>query len=92
MDVHEVEARIESFVREQFNVAGGDQRFGRSAHLFEQGYIDSVGVVELLAYLQSTFGVDVPENDLTSDRFTSIEGIAEVVARLMPDPPGPEDT
>lgn len=82
MDVNEVEARIETFVREQFDVHGEDPRFGRTVDLFDQGYVDSVGVVELLAFLQETFGVEIPESDLTSDAFTTIQGIAGVVAHV----------
>ena len=82
MDEPEVEARIESFIREQFNVHGQDPRFDREVDLFEHGYVDSVGVIELLAFLQEAFGIEVPESDLTSDSFTNIRGIAGVVVRL----------
>jgi methoxymalonate biosynthesis acyl carrier protein len=82
MDASEVEAQIENFVRQQFNVHGNDPRFDRAANLFEQGYVDSVGVVELLAFLQEAFGVEIPESDLTSDAFTTIEGIADLLVRL----------
>jgi acyl carrier protein len=81
MERDEVGARIETFVRERFDVHPTDGRFDRSTHLFDEGYVDSIGVVELLAFLHETFGVDVPESELTSDLFTTVDGIAQVIAR-----------
>jgi acyl carrier protein len=77
-----IEDRIETYVQKQFNVSASDPGFDRSADLFERGYVDSVGFVEMLEFLRAEFGVEVPEEDLMSDEFTSIEGISGVVRRL----------
>lgn len=79
---YRVAERIEAFVRERFSVSAGDPRFGRAVDLFGGGYVDSIGFVELLAFLEDEFGVDVPEDELLSDQFTCIDGMACVVARL----------
>jgi acyl carrier protein len=73
---------VETFVRQQFNVSDSDPGFNRAVDLFESGYVDSVGVAELLEYLTQEFEVEIPENDLFSDDFSSIDGIASMVARL----------
>jgi acyl carrier protein len=91
LNIAEIESRIEGFVRSQFNVSDEDPRFGRTSHLFEEGYVDSVGVVELLAFIQEEFAVEIPEEELTSDSFSDIYGIARVLSRLSdgsPTPPG----
>jgi acyl carrier protein len=80
---HEVADSVEKFVRTEFSVSPADSRFDRSVDLFEDGYIDSVGVVELLEFLRHRFEVDVPEEDLFSSEFSSIEGIARIVVRLL---------
>jgi acyl carrier protein len=41
-----------------------------------------VGVVELLAFLAREFGVEVPEEDLLSDEFSTVAGIARIIRRL----------
>jgi acyl carrier protein len=81
----EIEGRIEVFVRKQFAVSPNDPGFGRVADLFEGGYVDSVGVVELLAFLERAFEVEIPEEDLLSEDFSRIEGIARIVGRLQVD-------
>jgi D-alanine--poly(phosphoribitol) ligase subunit 2 len=80
-----IASRIEAFVRTQFEIDPDDTGFDRTVDLFELGYVDSVGFAELLAFLNEEFGVDVPEDDLLSDEFLRIDGIARIVSRLAVD-------
>ncbi|GIU87061.1 MAG: hypothetical protein KatS3mg009_1576 [Acidimicrobiia bacterium] len=82
MDAAAVADRIEKFLREQFLVADDDPRFSRTVDLYEHGYVDSVGLVELLAFIDEEFAVEVPEEALLSPEFSTIDGIAGVVAAL----------
>jgi acyl carrier protein len=79
----EVADSVETFVRREFNVSAADPGFDRSVDLFENGYVDSVGVAELLEYVTQEFEVEIPESELFSDEFSSIQGIASIVARLQ---------
>jgi D-alanine--poly(phosphoribitol) ligase subunit 2 len=74
--------RIEAFVRTQFEIDPSDDGFDQTVDLFELGYVDSVGFAELLAFFAEEFGVDVPEDDLLSEDFLSIDGMARIVSRL----------
>jgi acyl carrier protein len=94
MNHTDIADRIEQFIRSHFRVAPGDSRFSRTQPLFDMGYVDSVGVVELLAFVAEEFCVEVADELLTSDEFSSIEGIAAIVCRLSDDstqslPPAP---
>jgi acyl carrier protein len=82
VSVKDVAESVETFVRQHFNVSDSDPGFDRRVDLFESGYVDSVGVAELLEYLTQEFEVEIPESDLFSDEFSSIEGIGSIVARL----------
>jgi acyl carrier protein len=83
MDRPEFEERIERFVREQFSVSDGDPHFDRTVDLFESGYVDSVGVVELLAFIGEAFRVEIPDKVLLSEDFTNVDGIARIVCGLQ---------
>jgi acyl carrier protein len=83
VDAQLVESRLERFLHEDLMVSTTDSRFTNTVDLFEAGYVDSVGFAELLALLADEFGVEVPESDLLSDEFSSVGGIARVVARLV---------
>jgi acyl carrier protein len=82
MNEREVALQIEEFVRDSFDVSPTDPRFGRELDLFEHAYVDSVGLTELLAFIESEFSVEVPEAELLSDEFVTIDGMARVVVRL----------
>jgi len=47
--------------------------------LFESGALDSIAFVELLAQIESEFGVQVALGDIEMDNFRSIERIAGFV-------------
>jgi acyl carrier protein len=87
VDRREIETRVETYVRAAFKVSPTDPGFDRTTDLFEAGYVDSVGVVELLQFLEVEFGVEIPEDDLLSDDFARIDGIAAAVCRLIVDGP-----
>jgi acyl carrier protein len=78
----DIASRIESFVRDTFDVAPNDPNFGRELDLFEHAYVDSVGLTELLAFIEDEFSVEVPEDELMSEEFVTIDGMARVIARL----------
>jgi acyl carrier protein len=82
MNPTEVADRVEDYVRTQFRVSPTDSRFSRSLRLFDAGYVDSVGVVELLAFLTDEFQVHLPDEVLMADQFSTIDGIATIVAQL----------
>ena len=74
-------AAVEQFARREFSIKDSDQRFDRTVDLFEDGYVDSIGVIELIQFLESTFAIDIPEEDLFSPEFSTIDGIARIVTR-----------
>lgn len=82
MTAGEVAERVEEYVRTQFRVSPNDTRFSRSQRLFDMGYVDSVGVVELLAFLSREFQVHLPDEVIMADEFSTIDGIASIVAGL----------
>jgi D-alanine--poly(phosphoribitol) ligase subunit 2 len=82
MNERDVATRIEAFVRDTFDVSPDDPNFGRRLDLFEEGYVDSVGFTELLAFIEEEFGIEVPEEELLSDEFLTIDGMGRVLVRL----------
>ncbi len=76
--------RLEDFVRSAFAVDPADPWFDRDVDLFDAGYVDSVGLTELLAFIAEEFGVDVPDDRLLSDDFASIHGMAQVIGQALP--------
>jgi len=47
--------------------------------MFESGYVDSLGVFNMMMSLEDEFGVRFAENDLVDPRMSTVSGIAEII-------------
>ena len=79
-----IAAALEEFIRESAQIPEEDSEFGRSAQLFDNGYVDSLGIVALMAFIETSFGIELAEEDLFDIRFATIDGISEIIASRLP--------
>lgn len=79
--VESAAVKIEQFLRSRFRIASDDTGFTRHANLWEEGFVDSVGVVEVIEFLERSFGVRIPDDALFAPEFTCVEGMAEFVTQ-----------
>lgn len=54
----------------------------------ELNIVDSMGIFDLVSFLQSTFDVTVPTQDVTLKNFRSVQTISDLVSRLHEDDGG----
>lgn len=61
---------------------GGDRSLlpGDEGDLVDEGILDSFGLAELVAVIQATYGIEVPDGDIKLETFGSIAKIADYVA------------
>lgn len=52
-----------------------------SASLLDLGVVDSTGVLEIMGFLESSFGVQVEDDEIVPENLDSIERIASFVER-----------
>jgi acyl carrier protein len=76
----QLEAKVREFVTSNFYVADPKSLEDRTS-LLDQGIIDSTGVLEVIMYIESTFGVTVEDSEMLPENLDSIERIAAFVAR-----------
>jgi acyl carrier protein len=81
---------LEAFIRANFQVRDNDPCFNWNVNLWEEGYVDSTGLVEVIAFLEETFRITVPEGVLFSPDFTNIAGISKSIIRLKTADPSTE--
>jgi acyl carrier protein len=78
----EVAERLEIFVRKQCAISPSDPGFGHHTNLFDNGYVDSLGLVEMLEFIEIEWDVAVPDEELLGDDFATIDGMARTIAKL----------
>lgn len=81
----DVEKQVREFIVEHFLLGDGSD-VGSTQSLLDTGVIDSTGVLELVHFLEKTFGIEVEDRDLVPDNLDSLSRIAAFVARKMSPP------
>jgi acyl carrier protein len=77
-DIGSVAREVERFVRAEGNVTADDPALTWSVDLLDAGYLDSLGIVRLIAFLDATFGLRLDDEVLLDERLATIEGIASI--------------
>ena len=74
-----VEQSVRDFLKNDLGKAESD--VGRDESLLESGIIDSMGVLQLVAFLESTYGIKVEDDDLMPENFDTIAAITSFIER-----------
>lgn len=80
-------SRLRQFVLQKFPLAR-KRRVADGDNLLESGIVDSLGVLELVTFMQQEFSVTVNDEDLTPENFQNIECMARFVERSLELQPG----
>ena len=80
MDIAEIKTQVRGFITSNFYVANA-AALADDASLLDQGIIDSTGVLEVIGFLEGTFGITVEDAEMLPDNLDSILRISEFVAR-----------
>ncbi|HEY7233926.1 MAG TPA: acyl carrier protein [Gemmatimonadaceae bacterium] len=84
MTEHEISARVREYVAENFLYMRQGYEFSDADSLLGHGIIDSMGVIELVTFVQDEFGVDVENCEITDENFGTLDAIARFVYEKRP--------
>lgn len=73
---------VRGFLESRFRSAMAGRTFGDDDALFSSGVIDSFGVLELVAFLEDTFGVYIDTGLHDLREFDSLNKICHLLDRL----------
>ena len=79
-DIQEVRREIRDYVVSSFYVPS-PETLADSASLIKTGIIDDTGMLEMVAFLESTFGIGIEEGDISPENLGSIARAATFVCR-----------
>jgi acyl carrier protein len=75
-----IKEQVHAFVTSNFYVAD-PAALEDDASLLDRGIIDSTGVLEVIYFIEDTFGIAVEDSEMLPDNLDSIERIANFVTR-----------
>lgn len=74
---------LRSFIESTFIVGPAWSEFG-DTHSFMEGHvIDSTGFLELILYLEETWGVTVEDDEIVPENLDSIDGLQAYLTRKL---------
>jgi acyl carrier protein len=82
IEAAEIEARLLDFMRRE--VFAPEVALTPETDLVAAGF-DSMSLVRVLLFVETTYGLWIPENQITGDALSSVRALAATVRRLLHD-------
>jgi acyl carrier protein len=82
-DTKSASTAIRDFVSRNFLFNDGEYPYGDDASFLEEGIIDSLGIIELVSFVEKTFGISVADNELLPSNFDSVSKLGNFVATKL---------
>jgi len=75
----QLESEIRKFIAENMLFSADGFNYGDNDSLLEAGIVDSIGVMELVSFVDKTYKITVPPEDISPDNFDSINRLANYI-------------
>lgn len=84
--MEKIEEELKTYVVETFLFGQGGDELKRADSLLEQGIVDSTGVLEIVAFLEETWGISVDDEELVPENFDSLASLTAFVEKKQKTP------
>ncbi|HSH74648.1 MAG TPA: acyl carrier protein [Longimicrobiales bacterium] len=80
----DVRQQIRSYIMENYLFTTDDSELGDSDSLMLRGIIDSTGALEVILFLEESYGITVDEEEMIPENLDSVDQIVAYVGRKRP--------
>jgi acyl carrier protein len=77
----QIEDQIKQFIAQNLLFSQDGYPYADDTSFLQEGVVDSLGVMELVGFVQKTFGLTVDQQEITPDNFDSVAKLAGFVRR-----------
>ncbi|CDN46289.1 acyl carrier protein [Neorhizobium galegae] len=77
-----IENSVREFIAENF-LFRADAQVSNNQSLLESGVIDSTGVLELIAFLEQTYGITVADEEIVPENLDSIDNMTSYLTTKL---------
>ena len=74
-----VENQVREYVATNFMFSDNGYSLPDDASFLEEGVVDSTGVLELVMFVEETFGVSVEDQEIVPENFDSVSRLAAYI-------------
>ena len=79
VDIPMIKNRVESYLRQAVHV--DKEKIKDDTLIFREGYLDSMGFIMLITFVEEEFGIKTGDADLIEENFESINAITDFIDR-----------
>ena len=76
-----IQQQIRSFIVENFLFGESDNDFKETDSFLESGIIDSTGILELVSFIEETYGFQIEDEELIPENLDSVANVSAYVQR-----------
>ena len=74
-----IEQALYDFIKENFSI-DDDPDYTPAVHLFDAGFVDSLGAIEILNFAEERWSIEITQRDLTLYPMNTVREIAAVIS------------
>lgn len=82
MELQKIIDILDEYIR-NFADVGDDPDYSVEVNLFDYGFLDSLGAMNVIAFVEDKFGVEITQKDITLYPMNTVTEIAEVVEEKL---------
>jgi acyl carrier protein len=82
-DASAIAPKIRDFVARNFLFSEQGFQYEDDASFLGEGIIDSLGIIELVPFVEKTFGIAVADHELLPNNFDSVQKLTSFIARKV---------
>lgn len=75
----DVNSRVREFIKDNFMFRDDREELADTESLLDAGLIDSTGILELVAFIETEFSIQMADTDIVPDNLDSVETIVRYV-------------
>jgi acyl carrier protein len=79
----DVKSTMRMFILDTFLVAPSDRDIGDGESFIERHLVDSTGFLEIIMFLEDTWGITVHDDEVVPENLDSLDGLEAFVSRKV---------
>lgn len=80
-----IKTKLQEFISSNFVLPDGAENLNDEDSFLENGIIDSTGVIELVMFIEETFGFEVQDEELVPDNLDSVNKAVAYIEKKIAD-------
>ncbi len=78
-----IEQEVRAFIEDNYLLTADSVDLAGSESLTRRGIVDSVGILELILFLETNYGIEIPDAEVKPENIDTVDNIVRFVERKL---------